>query len=195
MGRNMRNKKEIQAVIDQLPHERYGRVNLPYGLHTKGVDRFSTRNAIMPKSLKGKSLLDVGSAFGYWCFEAEDLGATSVLGLEVKKVRLKRANLFKNLRESKIVTFRNVDITELKLEGEFDYVLLLNVLHHLPNPLEVLSFLGSKANEKLIVESPVKFKKIDLMKVIGDSFENVEFMPSTLTSPKNEKRKIAICSF
>lgn len=189
----MKTKKEIQAIIDQLPHERYGRVNLPYGLHTRGVDRSPTRNVILPKSLKGKSFLDVGSAFGYWCFEAEDLGATNVLGLEVKKGRLKRANLFKNLRESR-ATFSNVDITELKLEGEFDYVLILNVLHHLPNPLEVLDFLRSKAKEKLIIESPVKFRKIDLMKVIGKSFENVDFIPSTLTSPRNEKRKIAICT-
>lgn len=189
------SKEEIQATVSQFPRERYGRVNLPFGLHTKGVDRSPTRNAIMPKSLKGKSLLDVGSAFGYWCFEAEDLGAASVLGLEIKSGRLKRANLFRNLRKSKVVTFRNENITKLDLKGEFDYILVLNVLHHLPNALKVLDFLGEKAKEKLVVESPVKFRKVDLMKVIEDSFENVEFMPSALTSMRGEERRIAICSF
>ena len=184
----MKTKKEIQSIIDHLPSERFGRVNLPYGLHTKGLDRSPTRDMIFPASLKGKSVLDVGSAYGYLCFEAEDLGATRVLGLEVKPPRLKRANLFKDLRESK-VEFRNEDVTLFQLEEDFDYVVILNVLHHLrtPKPKEVLEFLGRRAKEKLIVESPVS-----AMQMIDALFEKVEYFPSVLTSKRKEQRQIAI---
>lgn len=185
----MKTREQVQAIVDRFPFERYGRVNLPYGFHTKGLDRSPAKEIIFPKSFQHKTLLDVGSAYGYWCFEAEALGAEKVVGLEVKPARLARAKLFKNVRESK-AEFRNEDITKLQLEGEFDYVLVLNVLHHLPNALEVLDFLRSKAKEKLIIESPIAFRGVKIMEVVGSMFPKVEYFPSVL----EVNRKIAICT-
>jgi len=190
----MKTKEEIQAIIDKIPQHRYGRVKLPHGLYTKGIDRTPTKDVIFPESLKGKSLLDVGCAFGYWCFEAEDLGAEKVWGIEIKKPRIQRAVMFKKLRESNVATFRNINISEHELKARFDYVLALNVLHHVPDPIKTLEFLGKRAKEKLIIESPVEFKDINIMEVIENTFDNVEFSPSDLTNKSKQERRIAICS-
>lgn len=186
-------KEEVQAIIDSIPYERYGRVNLPYGLHTEGVDRAPTRNIIFPESLVGKSLLDVGSAYGYWSFEAEDLGAERIVGLETKEKRLKRANLFKRIRGSK-AEFRNEDIVEYRFDEQFDYVLILNVLHHLKeHGDDVLAYLASKAKEKLIMESPERYRKKTIEERLDPLFDRVEYFPSPLDGPEKCSRKIAIC--
>ena len=65
----------------------YHRIELPYDLHTSGRDRSEARDLILPESLDGKSVLDVGSAYGYFCFEAEARGASRVVGVELEEDR------------------------------------------------------------------------------------------------------------
>lgn len=184
------NKKDVQAIVDQFPFERYGWVNLPYGLHTKGLDRSETRDIVLPKTLKGKSFLDVGSAYGYFCFEAEDLGASSVIGLESKPQRVERANLFKSIRNSK-VEFLNKSVVMYRFQQKFDYILVLNVLHHLKeNAKLVLDYLISITNEVLVIETPAL--KIDLDKILSQSF-NIKKIESSLIGPEKGSRHIFLC--
>ena len=155
------SKEQIEKILRE---ERFGyhRVNLPFGLHTRGRDRSQTRDLVFPESLAGKSVLDVGSALGYFCFEAEAKGAARVLGVELDRERFRQACLLKEVIGSE-VEFQQRDIVERPLEEQFDYVCLLNVIHHLDEPIRVIHQLAAVVREKLIIEFPTmedaKFRK------------------------------------
>ena len=154
-------KEQIEQILrDERFH--YHRVNLPYGLHTPGRDRSATRDLIFPESLTGKSVLDVGSALGYFCFEAEAKGATRVLGVELDEERFRQACLLKGVIGSN-VEFMKRDILEQPLAEEFDYVCFLNVIHHLDEPIRAIHQLAAITRERLIIEFPTlqdpKFRK------------------------------------
>lgn len=146
------SKAQIEGILRERTFG-YHRVDLPFGLHTEGKDRAGTRNLIFPESLAGKTVLDVGCAFGYFCFEAEALGAARVLGLELKKDRLEGAQLLKEIKGSK-VEVRRQDVTRDPLGERFDYVLLLNVIHHLTDPLRLIRELATLTDECLVIEFP-----------------------------------------
>jgi SAM-dependent methyltransferase len=154
-------KEQIRKILRERTFQ-YHRVDLPFGLHTKGADRSATRDLIFPKSLAGKTVLDVGSALGYFCFEAEARGAARVVGVELKEQRFRDAVLLKDIKGSK-VDFIQRDIVLDPLDECFDYVLLLNVIHHLKDPIRALRQLASITGERLIIEFPTfaepKFRK------------------------------------
>jgi len=146
------SKEEIAYIISNYRFE-YQKIELPYGLITKGDVRKNTLDDILDENLNGKSVLDMGCAYGYFCFEAEKRGANRILGTELKTHRFVGANILKNILNSK-VEFINRDIITEKIEEKFDIVLLLNVLHHLEFPFYSLKVLSDLCKETLIVEFP-----------------------------------------
>jgi 2-polyprenyl-3-methyl-5-hydroxy-6-metoxy-1,4-benzoquinol methylase len=155
------SKEQIEKIL-QEERFAYHRINLPYGLHTAGRDRSRTRDLIFRESLTGKSVLDVGSALGYFCFEAESRGATRVLGIESNEERFRQACLLKQIIGSR-VEFLQRDILQHPLDEKFNYVCLLNVLHHLDEPIRAIHLLAPLAREMLVIEFPTiedaKFRK------------------------------------
>lgn len=145
-------KEQIETLlrVEKFP---YHRVELPYGLHTPGRDRSATRDLIFPPSLAGRSVLDVGCALGYFCFEAEKRGAARVLGTELKADRFRQAGLLRDALGSR-VEFQQRDILAEPPAEPFDYVCFLNVIHHLPEPVSALRQLAALTRERLIVEFP-----------------------------------------
>ena len=143
------------SIVELLRERRFGyhRIELPYGLHTRGQDRSETGSLALPESLAGKSVLDVGSAYGYFCFEAEARGAARVVGVEIAEERFRDALLLKEIKGSN-VEFIQRDIVRDPLAEQFDYVLLLNVLHHLVDPIRALRQLASITRERLVIEFP-----------------------------------------
>lgn len=154
-------KEQIEDPLRGRSFE-YHRVSLPYGLHTEGDDRSATRDLVLPKSLAGKSVLDVGSALGYFCFEAEARGAERVVGVELRGDRFRDAMLLKDIKGSN-VEFVQRDIVLDPPDESLDYVLLLNVVHHLNEPFRAMRQLASMTRERLIIEFPTladrKFRK------------------------------------
>jgi 2-polyprenyl-3-methyl-5-hydroxy-6-metoxy-1,4-benzoquinol methylase len=144
------SRERIEEVLQREAWE-YHRVDLPYGLSTPGPDRRSTADVIFPPRLDGKTVLDVGCALGYFCFEAERRGAARVVGVEIKESRLRQARLLKEIKESR-VEFLHRDVVTTPLEEEFDYVCCLNVFHHLTEPIHALRSLSRITRERLIVE-------------------------------------------
>ena len=154
-------REEVEALLREH-NFRYHRVPLPHGLATPGRDRTETANLIFSDSVEGKSVLDVGCALGFFCFEAEKRGARRVVGSELKDDRFEHANLLKGVLESK-VEFVGRDLLAADPAETFDIVLALNVIHHLPEPITALKRLSALASERLILEFPTfadpKFRK------------------------------------
>jgi SAM-dependent methyltransferase len=153
-----------EDIVELLRTRRfaYQRVELPFGLHTEGEDRGQTRDIVLPQSLAGKSVLDVGSAIGYFCFEAEARGATRVVGVELREDRYQDALLLKEIKGSDAEFLRR-DVLLDPLTEQFDVVLLLNVIHHLKEPFRALRQLASITRERFVIEFPTfddaKFRK------------------------------------
>ncbi|MBX6320539.1 MAG: methyltransferase domain-containing protein [Rhodospirillaceae bacterium] len=129
----------------------YQKISLPYGLETPGYDRSSTADLIFDESLAGKSVLDVGSSLGYFCFEAERRGANDVVGIEVHADTVRKARTLAEILGSS-AKFIEKDLELTTLDRKFDYVLCLNVLHHMHDPIAGLNRLIELTKEKLILE-------------------------------------------
>ena len=144
------SKEQVKKML-QEDNFSYQKIELPYGLSTRGADRSSTANQIFPNDMAGKSVLDIGSKHGYFCFEALKRGATRVLGVDVDPDSIKKARVLADCLGVE-ASFELLDIESDPIHEKFDYVLCLNVLHHLNNPISTLDKLAAITRERLILE-------------------------------------------
>jgi SAM-dependent methyltransferase len=145
------SEQQVRALIAEGGF-RYQNIELPYGLSTGGSDRSPTARAIFPDDMTGKSVLDLGCKFGFFCFEALKRGAARAVGVDVDPDSLDRARRLADCLGLP-ARFEMFDIEAQPLVEHFDYVLCLNLLHHLHNPLAALERLAAVTDERLILES------------------------------------------
>ncbi len=145
------SREQVQALVDEGGFY-YQNIELPYGLATGGTDRSSTARAIFPDDMTGKTVLDLGCKFGFFCFEALKRGAKRAVGVDVDPYSLERARRLADCLGLP-ATFELYDIEQEPIREHFDYVLCLNLLHHLRNPLTALERLAAVTDERLILES------------------------------------------
>lgn len=100
---------------------------------------------------KDKLVLDLGCAEGMWSYEAENLGAKQVLGVDISHPdMIKRVFFAKEALKSSVIFYFNVFVEDLynrldhyfnwHTKGEkFDVVQHLGLLYHLRDPLRSLS--------------------------------------------------------
>jgi SAM-dependent methyltransferase len=163
-------KGEIERILldEEFP---YHRVDLPYGLYTAGEDRRSTWDLVFPESLAGKTVLDVGSALGAFCFEAEERDAARVVGVELNPARYEKALRLKQIKASE-VEFLLRDFAADPVTEPFDYVLALNLIHHLKEPVRALRQLASITRGCLVIEFPTfrdeKFRAVTKLPFLVD---------------------------
>ncbi len=107
----------------------------------------------LPADLRGKRVLDIGSASGWNSFECERRGAEVVA---FDYVEYEELTAVKRLRNSKI-EYAIADIEELTPErfGLFDYVLFFGVFYHLRHPLYALENVCSVTRGQAFIESYV----------------------------------------
>ncbi|HEY7748908.1 MAG TPA: methyltransferase domain-containing protein [Aestuariivirgaceae bacterium] len=146
-------QSELQQIDQLLKEEefRYQRLTLPGGRCTDGNDRSITLNLILPPDMSGKTLLDIGCRYGYFSFEAAKRGAARVLGVDFDDDALSKAHKLNAITKLNI-EFRKLDISVDDIPEKFDFVLCLNILHHLQNPLGVLKKLINITKERLVLE-------------------------------------------
>lgn len=145
------SRAEVAAMLEADDFS-YQKIELPHGLSTSGRhDRSSTAQRIFPDDLSGKSVLDVGCRLGYFCFEALKRGAERVVGVDVDPESVRKARLLADCLGFE-ARFEQADIEREPIHEAFDYVLGLNLLHHLANPIGTLAQLASIARERLVLE-------------------------------------------
>lgn len=146
------SKDELQLILSKFSFE-YQCVTLPHGLRTPGQDRSSTASLIFEYNVNERTVLDVGTAIGYFAFEAESRGAAVVHATELNAKRLLAARILGVVKNSK-VKFLKKDFVKDIIPYKYDLVLALNILHHLPYPFYALKQLSDLTIELLILEFP-----------------------------------------
>ncbi|WP_293121185.1 methyltransferase domain-containing protein, partial [Moorena sp. SIO4G3] len=145
------SQQELDYIVDNnmFGHQK---IEVYPNKFTPGQDR-SANLIVLDQDLTGKSVLDIGCAYGYFCFEAEKRNASRVVGTEVKRHRFRGCNILKEIL-GKSSVFLEQDIFTDPLNEKFDIVLLLNVIHQLKEPIKALRTISQLCNEKLIIEFP-----------------------------------------
>lgn len=83
----------------------------------------------MPPKLTGKSVLDIGCSEGFFAQQCALRGATPVLGIDTSLGRLIYASSTAS-QAGLDIQYRIGVFPDLGVQGPFDYVLCLSVLHH-----------------------------------------------------------------
>jgi tRNA (mo5U34)-methyltransferase len=96
---------------------------------------------IVPKSLKGKTVLDIGCNAGFYAMEMKRRGADRVLGLDSRDEYLAQARFAAEVNQLD-VEFRNLSVYDVgRLGKTFDLVIFMGVLYHLRHPLLALDLI------------------------------------------------------
>jgi SAM-dependent methyltransferase len=146
------SRVEVERILAENEFQ-YQRIELPYGLSTSGKDRRPVSEIVFPDDLAGRSVLDIGCAIGFFCFEAERRNAGKVVGTELHRKRLRQAKVLKSIFDSR-VELELRDVLQDPPGEPFDLVLALNVIHHLSDPFAAIERLASMTAWRLALEFP-----------------------------------------
>lgn len=178
--------EEIITKINSVSHW-YHSIEIIPGIITPGMN--NSKKALgrlgLPDDCTGLKVLDIGTRDGFFAFELEKRGAdvTAIDYCPAEKTGFKVAAELLNSK----VKFVNDNVYNLSKEtyGEFDIVLFLGVLYHLPDPMLVLNKIRSVCKGSLYLESYVIDNEIMLQN--GERIE--------LKSISNELLNIPIMQF
>jgi len=96
---------------------------------------------IIPESLAGLSVLDIGCNAGFYSLEMKRRGADRVVGIDFDTRYLRQAALAAELAGLDI-EFRELSVYEIaRLRERFDWVIFMGVLYHLRHPLLALDMI------------------------------------------------------
>jgi tRNA (mo5U34)-methyltransferase len=156
----------------------YHTIDLGNGLTSRGI--YDHRPILhcygFPKSLEGKTCLDVGTGDGFFAFEMERRGAARVVAIDIARcedfdvlpqirARMQLADegphrfkfqMAHVMRRSR-VEFKLCNVYDLSPEtvGMFDVVFCGSLLLHLQNPLKALSNIRAVTREMAIIDTLV----------------------------------------
>jgi len=145
------SEAEIVEYINS-EHLAYQKIDFPYGISTNGPDRKEMMNQVFFQDMTGKSVIDIGSYLGAFCIEPIKRGATRVVGIELDVERIRQARQIAEILHVSPEYLR-IDIEEKAIQERFDFTLVLNVLHHLQDPIGTLEYLSRITKERIVIEA------------------------------------------
>jgi tRNA (mo5U34)-methyltransferase len=96
----------------------------------------------LPRTLEGKSVLDIGCNAGFYSVEMKRRGATRVVGIDSDDRYLAQATLACTSLGFDDIEFRNLSVYDVAMLGErFDLVIFMGVFYHLRHPLLALDLI------------------------------------------------------
>jgi len=179
-----KKNKPSSAEIDEIRRGAaaliwYHTIDLGHGIVTPGI--YDTRPYLkhygLPRSLKGKTALDIGAASGYFTFELERRGAAATatdlpawmehdfgpgytpdLSVEQARSYLHDPFLFARSVLNSAAERKEINIYDITPQsvGTFDFVLCASVLLHLTDPVKALRRIRSVTKEQAIIATAVR---------------------------------------
>jgi 2-polyprenyl-3-methyl-5-hydroxy-6-metoxy-1,4-benzoquinol methylase len=104
--------------------------------------------------VKGRTVLDVGCAEGLIALECKKAGARLILGIDNRESAVKEARGVLDCDTTYTCDVVVADVIEWEPRASFDVVLMLGVLHKLPNPEQVFARFLGKCNDLAVVRLP-----------------------------------------
>src|SRR4051812_30805793 len=154
-------------------------IELAPGVVTPGIADTSRQveRLHLPADLSGKTVLDIGAWDGFFSFEAERRGARRVVALDggvwrVDSIGKAGFEFARKALDSKVEDVE-MEVSEISIErlGQFDLVLFLGVLYHLPDPVASFLKVASVAAHDIIVETHVDLVEHDTPGIAFYPFE------------------------
>ncbi len=106
---------------------------------------------VIPRDLRGKTVLDVGCNAGFFSLEMKRRGAARVVGIDFDERYLAQARRASEVSGLEL-ELRQMSVYDVAALGErFDVVLFMGVLDHLRHPLLALDLLHAHAAKDLLV--------------------------------------------
>ena len=175
---------EITKIIESVPEQSNGVFTWYHSFRFGNVYAHGTItslqyqmwvSSLIPENLKNKTVLDIGTADGFYSFLCESRGAKKVVAvdwLEFPGFTAAHKILNSNVEFRKLVvdesTFGFTDLkskigTINEIKEKFDIILLFGVLYHLPNPVMVLKTLANITHKMLLISSHIIDSKEPVM--------------------------------
>ncbi len=117
-----------QNIYDnQVFFDKYSKLDRQVRGHD-GAPEWDSIKRLIP-NLKGKIVVDLGCGFGWFCRFAIEQGAKSVLGVDISKNMIKKANSFPS---NPAITYKVADLDEITLsKGSFDFAYSSLTFHYI----------------------------------------------------------------
>ena len=158
---------EITKIIESVPEQPNGVFTWYHSFRFGNVYAHGTItslqyqmwvSSLIPENLENKTVLDIGTADGFYSFLCESRGAKKVVAvdwLEFPGFTAAHKILNSNVKFRKLVVDESTfGFTDLKskigtideIKEKFDIILLFGVLYHLPSPIMVIQKLFKKTS-------------------------------------------------
>ena len=133
-----------REMVDSVPHW-YHRFEFAPDLITPGPNhpQVLLEKLNLPKDMGGLRILDIGARDGFFSFECERRGAQEVIAIDYVPPAETGFFVAKQILRSQLNLIHET-VYNLTPEryGQFDIVLFLGVLYHLPDPLRALEIVS-----------------------------------------------------
>lgn len=130
----------LREMVDSVPHW-YHRFEFAPGVITPGINnsRLALERLNLPQDMGGLRILDIGARDGFFSFECERRGAQEVVAIDYVPATETGFLVAKQILGSRLNLIHET-VYNLTPEhyGQFDIVLFLGTLYHLPDPLRAL---------------------------------------------------------
>jgi SAM-dependent methyltransferase len=145
------SEEEVDDFLDSSTFTGYQSVPLPHGRRIPGTDRSKSAEAAFNSDLAGQSVLDVGTYYGFLPCDAARRGAERIVALEPDPANYEVAKRVAELHghQWRVV---NTGLEQFDSSETFDLVTCLNVIHHVPDPIEFLRALAARATHEVVLE-------------------------------------------
>ena len=149
--------KNIKEELKNETHydSKYQDMEFLHGIKYTGYAGYATDTWRGIKDLidwKDKIVADIGCLNGYYSFKIKDMRAKQVDGFDLFQQACDSCYKIKELNCYDNMGFFQFDANKDKLECNYDVILLLNMLHHLNNPGNILGE-AFKNGENVIMET------------------------------------------
>jgi len=149
----------LRQMIDSVPHW-YHVFEFAPGVVTPGTGNSPGLLAQLklPQDMSGMRVLDLGARDGFFSFECERRGAAEVVPVDYVNLERTGFSVAKQILGSRLdLIHENIYNLTPEEYGQFDIVLMLGLLYHLPDPMRALDivFRLLKPQGRLLLETVI----------------------------------------
>src|SRR5262249_55295010 len=119
------------------------------------ASRWRILDEIIPKDLRGKSVLDIGCNSGFFALEMKKRGADRVVGVDIMLHLLAQSRFGSHWFDLPLELYECGAYDVQSLQSKFDLVVFVGVLYHLKHPLYALEQIASICTDTMYFQSVV----------------------------------------